>query len=376
MIGIHPRTGKRWRNGRRITSGGRVLNLPPVITSVAEKRYSPRYLSEDERVRLADLRRERRPMREIAVLLGRSPSTISRELARGADAAGRYRPFEAHRRALGRRRLYRPSRLARDAELRDWVIGRLKARWSPEQVSRGLRRQYPDQPARWLCAETIYQAVYRPDLGGLPRELPGRVLRHRRRHRLRRRDAQARRSGPVAGMTLIHDRPAEALGRAEPGHWEGDLIMGAGNASAIVTIVERTTRYTLLGHLPGAKHDSATVRDVVVAVLAVLPPHLRRTLTWDQGTEMARHAEIAAALGTTCVYFCDPHSPWQRPSNENTNGVLRDYFPKGTDLSVHSVDDVALVQAELNLRPRKILRWDSPADRMATLLGTPSVLRR
>jgi len=379
MVGIHPRTGKRWRNGRRIASGGRVLNLPPVITSippVPEKRYSPRYLSEDERVRLADLRREQRTMREIAALMGRSLSTISRELARGADAVGRYGPFEAHRRALGRRRLHRPSRLARDAELRDWVTGRLMARWSPEQVSRGLRCQYPDQSERWLCAETIYQAVYRPDLGGLPRELPGRVLRLRRRHRLARRHARARRAGPLTGMTLIHDRPAEALGREQPGHWEGDLIVGAGNASAIVTMVERTTRFTLLGHLDGTRHDSATVRDVVVAALAVLPPDLRRTLTWDQGTEMARHAEIAAALGTTSIYFCDPHSPWQRPSNENTNGLLRAYFPKSTDLSVHTADDIALVQLELNRRPRKILRWDSPADRMATLLGPPSVLRR
>jgi IS30 family transposase len=177
-------------------------------------------------------------------------------------------------------------------------------------------------------------------------------------------------------MTLIHERPAEALGREQPGHWEGDLIVGAGNASAIVTMVERTTRFTLLGHLEGTGHDSATVRDVVVAALAVLPPDLRRTLTWDQGTEMARHAEIAAALGTTSIYFCDPHSPWQRPSNENTNGLLRAYFPKSTDLSIHSADDIALVQAELNQRPRKVLRWDSPADRMATLLGPPSVLRR
>jgi IS30 family transposase len=378
MVGIHPRTGKSWRNGRTIRSGGRVLNLPPVITvsPVPEKRYSPRYLSEDERVRLADLRREKRTMREIAALLGRSPSTISRELARGADATGRYRPFEAHRRALGRRHLHRPSRLARDAELRDWVTGRLMARWSPEQVSRELRREYPDQPERWLCAETIYQAVYRPDLGGLPRELPGRVLHHRRRQRLPRRHAQARRSGPLAGMTLIHDRPAEALERVEPGHWEGDLIMGAANASAIVTMVERVTRYTLLGHLPGPRHDSVTVRDAVVAALTALPAHLRRTLTWDQGSEMARHAEIAAALGTTSVYFCESHSPWQRPSNENTNGLLRDYFPKGTDLSVHTAGDIALVQTELNRRPRKVLSWDSPADRMAKLLETPSVLRR
>ncbi len=185
--------------------------------------------------------------------MGRSPSTISRELARGADAAGRYRPFEAHRRALGRRRLHRPSRLARDAILRDWVAGRLKARWSPEQVSRGLRRQFPDEPARWLCAETIYQAVYRPDLGGLPRELPGRVLHLRRRRRLARRHAQARRSGPLTGVTPIGERPAAVLDRVEPGHWEGDLITGAGNASAIVTMVERITRCTLLGHLPGAQ---------------------------------------------------------------------------------------------------------------------------
>ena len=378
MVGINPRTGKRWRNGRRITSGGRVLDLPPVITtiSLAVKRYSPRYLSDDERVRLADLRREKRTMRDIAVLMGRSPSTISRELARGADTTGRYRPFEAHRRALGRRRLHRPSRLSLDTELRDWVAGRLQARWSPEQISRRLRTRYPAQPERWLCAETIYQAVYRPDLGGLPRELPGRVLRHRRRHRVPRRQAQARRSGPVTGMTLIHDRPAEALDRTQPGHWEGDLIMGTANRTAIVTLVERTTRCTRLGHLPDGRHDSATVRDAVIATLGDLPPHLRLTLTWDQGKEMARHAEIATALGVTTVYFCDPHSPWQRPTNENTNGILRDYFPKGTDLSVHTAADIARVQAELNDRPRRILGWDTPADHMATLLGPPSVLRR
>ena len=377
IVGIYRRTGIRWRHGRQIKSGGRMLNLPPVITVIPApaKRYSPRYLSEDERIRLADLRRERRTLREIGVLMGRSPSTISRELARGADAAGRYRPFEAHRRALGRRRLHRPSRLARDAELRDWVAGRLTARWSPEQVSRELRRRYAGQPRRWLCAETIYQAVYRPDLGGLPRELPGRVLHRRRRHRVPRRDARARRSGPLPGITLIHERPTAVLDRVEAGHWEGDLIMGAGNASAIVTLVERTTRFTLLGHLPGARHDSTTVRDVVVGALSGLPAHLRRTLTWDQGSEMARHTEIAETLATT-IYFCDPHSPWQRPTNENTNGLLRAYFPKSTDLSVHTDADVALVQAELNQRPRKILGWDSPTDRMATLLGSPSVLRR
>jgi IS30 family transposase len=173
----------------------------------------------------------------------------------------------------------------------------------------------------------------------------------------------------------IAERPTAVLERIEPGPWAGDRITGAGNASAIVTLVERVTRTTFLGHLPGPRHDSATVRDVVVAARSFLPERLRRTLTWDQGSEMARHAEITAALGTE-IYFCDPHSPWQRPSNENTNGLLRDYFPKSTDLSVYTADDIAQVQAELNLRPRKVLGWDCPADRLATRLGSSSVLRR
>jgi IS30 family transposase len=177
-------------------------------------------------------------------------------------------------------------------------------------------------------------------------------------------------------MTPIGERPAEALGREQAGHWEGDLIRGRGHLSAIVTLVERTTRFTLLGRLPGARRDSATVRDAVVAALAALPPRLRRTLTWDQGAEMARHAEVAAALGMAAVYLCDQHSPWQRPTNENTNGLLRDYFPRSTDLSVHTVEDLAAVQAGLNDRPRRVLGWDSPAERLATLLGPPPPLRR
>ena len=199
MVGIDPRTGKRWRNGRRITSGGRVLDLPPVITSIAlaVKRYSPRYLSEDERVRLADLRRERRTMREIAALMGRSPSTISRELARGADTVRSLSAVRGAPACAGRvAACIVPAVSPAMPSCATGSPARLLARWSPEQVARGLRRRYPDQPERWLCAETIYQAVYRPDLGGLPRELPGRVLRHRRRHRVPRRQAQARRSGP------------------------------------------------------------------------------------------------------------------------------------------------------------------------------------
>src|SRR5664280_2936758 len=201
-----------------------------------------------KREKLAGLLRDGTSLSEAARLMGRAPSTISRELRRGSDARGRYHPFEAQRRALGRRRVQRTRRLSADPVLGDWVATKLKARWSPEQIAIRSRRQFPDEPARWLCAETIYQAVYRPDLGGLPRELPGRVLR--RRHLIRRRDAQRRRSGPVTGMTMIHDRDAAVLDRGEVGHWEGDLIMGAGNATAIVTLVERVTRLTLLGYLP------------------------------------------------------------------------------------------------------------------------------
>ena len=179
----------------------------------------------------------------------------------------------------------------------------------------------------------------------------------------------------MTGMTMVHDRDAAVWERGEVGHWEGDLIMGAGNATAIVTLVERVTRLTLLGYLPAGAHDAASVTASVVAALAQIPSHARLTLTWDQGKEMARHREITAKLGKTKIFFCDPHSPWQRPTNENTNGVLRDYFPKGSDLAVHTAEYLTIVQTELNERPRKVLDWDSPHDRMAKLLGTP-VLRR
>lgn len=370
QVGVNRKTAKRWRYGRPVRDRyGRTRHYPPVIAiSSTPRTYSPRYLSEDERFQLADLRRQGHSMRAIAMMTGRSASTVSRELRRGVDAAGRYHPHEAHRRALGRRRVTRRSRLAHDLVLREWVQGQLLRRWSPEQVARGLRTQFPDDRSRWLCTESIYLAVYRPELGGLDRRLPGRVLRHRRRRRLPRRDAQHRRSAPVTGMTMITDRPAGVHDRVEAGHWEGDLIMGSANASAVVTLVERTTRYTLLGHIPDSRHDSRTVRDVVISLLLGLPPQLRRTLTWDQGKEMARHTEIADALPGTTIYFCQAHSPWQRPTNEHTNGLLRDYLPKHTDLSVHSFTDIAQVQDQLNERPRRTLDWDSPQTTFARLL--------
>jgi len=214
--------------------------------------------------------------------------------------------------------------------------------------------------------ETIYQAVYRPELGGLRRHLP-KTLRTGRRRRKPRRRPDARRAGPLTQMTMISERPAEAAGRAEPGHWEGDLITGAANRSAIGTLVERSTRFTILLHLPGGLHTAEAVRDALVQAMAGVPTPLRRSLTWDQGKELALHAEIAQALDMP-VFFCDPHSPWQRPTNENTNGLLRQYFPKGSDLRVHSPQRLAAVAGELNERPRKILGWESPAGRLAAHL--------
>jgi len=247
------------------------------------------------------------------------------------------------------------------------VQQRLGKRWSPEQVSAALRLEFPDEPERHVVHETIYQAIYRPELGGLCRDLPKVLLRTGRRRRKPHRHPDARRPGRLVDMTMIDQRPAEVEDRIEVGHWEGDLITGAANRSAIGTLVERVSRFTILLHLPSGRHTAEDVRDALVAAMGPLPAHLRRSLTWDQGSELALHAEIAQTLGMP-VFFCQPHSPWQRPSNENTNGLLRQYFPKGTNLSVHRPDQLAAAAAELNERPRKILGWDTPAMRLSTAL--------
>ena len=366
IVGINPRTGKRWRHGRTITArDGRKLHYAPVITrgAVVRREISDRYLSEKERVQIADLRAAGAGVRAIAEQTGRSPSTISRELRRNQDPdSGRYRPFTAHKLAMQRRARPRPGKIAADPVLRQFVQDRLEKRWSPQQVSRALPGQFPGERARHVVHETIYQALYRPELGGLPRELPARVLRTgRRRRRLHRRAGERRPNGIIA-MTMIDQRPAEAAARTQPGHWEGDLITGASNRSAIGTVVDRASRYTILLHLPG-RHTAEAVRDALIAAFSHLPPRLRRSLTWDQGKEMALHAEVTAALGMP-VYFCEKASPWQRPSNENTNGLLRQYFPKGSDLRVHSAGELAAVAAELNARPRKTLAWGTPTGRL------------
>jgi transposase, IS30 family len=365
IVGINRRTGKRWRHGRTVTGGGgRRLHYAPVVGVGRKREISARFLSEDERVRIADLRRAGEGVRAIARELGRDPATVSRELRRNVDAnSGAYRPHAAQRLAEGRRPRPKPGRFVTDVELREFVQDRLTWRWSPEQIAQALRAQFADQPHRHVVPETIYQAVYRPDLGGLCRDLP-KVLRSGRLRRKPRRRAAERR-GRLVNMTMIDQRPEEAADREIAGHWEGDLITGASNRSAIGTLVERTSRYVILLYLPG-RHTAEAVRDAVIDAMKDLPAQLRRSLTWDQGSEMASHAEIARALGMP-VYFCEKASPWQRPSNEHTNGLLRQYFPKGTDLHRHDAERLAAVAAELNTRPRKTLSWQTPAARLANV---------
>ena len=362
IVGINRRTGHRWRHGA--AQRARPKNSRPV------KPMSVRFLSLDERIVIADGLRAGRSQRSIAAELGRPPSTVSREITHNRHPeSGDYRPYAAHRRAQTRRARPKTGKIAACPELRERVQGMLDDRCSPEQISRRLRRDHPDRPELHVSHETIYQALYLQGRGELRREL-ARALRTGRTVRKPRRSGEARQSRFTEPMLMISDRPAEADDRAVPGHWEGDLIIGGGSTSAIGTLVERATRFVLLVHLP-SRHDAETVRDSLTATMATLPELLRKSLTWDQGSEMGRHHEFSIATGMP-VYFCDPHSPWQRGSNENTNGLLRQYFPKGTDLSVHTADDLAAVAAQLNRRPRKTLGWDTPAERLTTLLTQTS----
>jgi IS30 family transposase len=273
VVGINPRTGKGWRHGRAIvSSSGRRLHYPPVINPRAAE-ISPRYLSEDERVEIADLHRQGCTLRAIASELNRSPSTIGRELRRNEDPdKGQYRPFVAQRLAAERRARPGRGKLIADAGLREFVTARLTKRWSPEQITHALRIEFPDQPERHRAPETIYQAVYRPELGGLHRELP-KALRTGRRRRKPHPHPDARRPGRLVDMTMIDQRPAEADDRATPGHWEGDLITGEQNRSAIGTLVERSSHFTILLYLPGGRHTAEAVRDALIAAMSVLPAH-------------------------------------------------------------------------------------------------------
>lgn len=396
-VGVSPAVGSRWFRER----GGMATLLRDPATC--------RYLCFAEREEIALLRAEGKGVRAIAREIGRSPSTISRELRRNAATRGgklEYRASVAQWKAELMARRPKTAKLAADDRLREYVQDRLAGKvrrpdgtavagpqvapwkgrnkprradrrwakaWSPEQISARLKVDFPDDPSMRVSHEAIYQALFVQGRGALARELTA-CLRTGRALRVPRARVGQRGKGYITEEVMISQRPAEAADRAVPGHWEGDLIIGTGR-SAIGTLVERSSRFTMLLHLPplpGAgprvKNGPAVtgagaeaVRDAIAAQLGQLPGHLRRSLTWDQGKEMAQHDRLKIDLGLQ-VYFCDPQSPWQRGTNENTNGLLRQYFPKGTDLARHSTDDLAAVADALNGRPRKTLGWRTPAE--------------
>jgi transposase, IS30 family len=331
---------------------------PPAVS------YSARYLDREERYEIARLREAGLTMRQVAVRLGRSPSTVCRELARNAGPHG-YQPERAHRLAWDRQRRPKTSRLAANPALRDKVQAMLTfRRYSPEQASGRLKVLHPGDPSMQVSHETIYQSIYLYPRGGLKRELQAGLRSGRGQRRPR---GRQERRGKIAGAVPIGQRPPEAEGRLVPGHHEGDLVMGStASNSAVATIVERMTGYLTLLPLPDG-HGADAVADAVIGRLAALPTWFARTLTWDNGKEMARHARVTAQTGVQ-VYFADPYSPWQRGSNENTNGLLREYLPKGTDLSAVTPEQLQAIEDELNDRPRKRLGYHTPAEALAKLI--------
>jgi IS30 family transposase len=406
--GVSEAVGSRWFR----EAGG----MPPSTLGRSSKPPSGRHLSFAEREEIALWRAQGHGVREVARRLGRAPSTISRELRRNAATRSgglEYRATTAQWHAERAARRPKPAKLVTHPALKAYVQNRLagtvtapggaavpgpavprKGRrhgprqprrwaraWSPQQISRRLRLDFPGDGAMRISHEAIYQSLYVQGRGALRRELTA-CLRTGRALREPRARSCGRGKSHVGPEVKISERPAEADDRAVPGHWEGDLILGLGS-SAIGTLVERTTRFTMLLHLPRmprhgdgvrakngpalAGHGAEAVRDAITRTITTLPEALRRSLTWDQGAEMTEHVRLRIDTGLQ-VYFCDPHSPWQRGTNENTNGLLRQYFPKGTDLAAHSADDLAAVSAALNARPRKTLDWRTPAEALDAVL--------
>jgi IS30 family transposase len=390
--------------------------MPPAMSRSSAKPLSGRYLSLAEREEIALLNVQGHSLQEIGRRLGRAASTISRELDRNAATHGggmAYRATTAQWHADRSARRPKPIKLALNVALRRYVEDRLAgvvaapsgarvrgpARWknrrpgpredrrwakvwSPEQIARRLLIDFPDDETMRISHEAIYQALFVQGRGALRRELTA-CLRTGRALRVPRARARRRSKGFVSPEIMISERPAEAADRAVPGHWEGDLIVGAGS-SAIGTLVERTTRFTMLLHLPPlaghsesprgkggpalSGHGAEAVREAITRTITTLPEKLRRSLTWDQGAEMAQHSRLKIDAGIQ-IYFCDPRSPWQRGTNENTNGLLRQYFPKGTDLSIYSAEEISAVATALNARPRKTLGWKTPAEALDELLA-------
>ncbi len=374
-LGLNEDTGKAWFK----QAGGVV---PAYVTAPS----SNRYLCFAEREEIHAGAQHGDSIRRIAKSLGRAPSSVLRELGRNMKDQYRaqslpqgplsrerelpldYRPSLAQRRADLKAGRPKPAKLATNPLLRELVEAKLRERLSPKQIAAELRSEFPDDPEMWVSHEAIYQSIYVQGRGGLRRELAlclrtGRGLRKPRRK-------PDERQQRIPGMVNISERPAEVEDRSVPGHWEGDLLLGKNGKSAIGTLVERSTRFVMLLHLPKG-HGALEVQKAMIAATQRLPQTLWKSLTWDQGIEMKGHAEIKVATGLD-IYFCDPAKPWQRGSNENTNGLLRQYFPKGTNLSLHGAEYLEFVSAQMNRRPRQTLGWLRPAQALGRLLSTPS----
>jgi IS30 family transposase len=361
-----PRGGIAARAGVSERTVYRMLATLDGVIRPADAMYDQRYLAREERYELARLHDLGWSVRKIADRLGRAPSTVSRELRRNFHSRlGHYLPEHAHTMAWRRQRRPKPSKLSANPALREQVQQMLTNRYSPEQVTGRLTVLFPDDKAMRISHESIYQSLYVYPRGELTRELKAhlRSTRTSRRPRGQRLNKHSR----ITAAVSIHDRPDEVEGRLIPGHHEGDLVKGSlASNSAVGTIVERHSGYLTLVHLPDG-YGAEKVADAVATHMSALPTWFAKTLTWDRGSEMARHADITARTGIQ-VYFADPYRPQQRPSNENTNGLLREYLPKGTDLSVHTRADLDSIAQQLNDRPRKRLGFLTPAEVLANLI--------
>jgi transposase, IS30 family len=325
-------------------------------------------LSLEERVEIAFRLERKEGVRAIARAIGRAASTVSRELKRNiSPSPRRYRAVPAHALAMRRAPRPKPRKLARGSALRAEVARLLASGHSPGQAAGRLRREHPDEAAMHVSHETIYQALFVQGKGGLRAELAD-ALRCGRARKRRPRIGNHTGRTRITGLVSISERPAEADDRAVPGHWEGDLIIGKGHQSAVATLAERASRFCMIVALPDGR-TADKVADALAARITTLPQALRRSLTWDRGIEMASHAKFTIATGVP-VYFADPHSPWQRGTNENTNGLIRYYLPKSTDLSVHTQDDLDAIADQLNTRARHTLGFRTPAEALNDYLQT------
>lgn len=372
--GVHPdeaavRVGmSRWAARKWLADRGGVIPSP---SRAGQPGRCYTRLTPDERDTIAVMHAAGASNTAIAHELGRDRSTVWRELRRNSNQAGSYRPHLAQARAERRASTTHSTvpKLNVAGPLRRYVVDGLKQHWSPQEIAARITVDHPDDPQMRVCAETIYQSLFVQARGGLKRELTTHLRTRRERRKPYARSRNDQRRGKLVDTISISERPAEAADRAVPGHWEGDLIVGRDNGSAIGTLVERSTRYVLLIHLPG-RRTAQEFYDAIVPTINTLPTELKRSLTWDNGKEMAMHKQITLATDMD-IYFADPRSPWQRGSNENTNGLLRQYFPKGISLRQFDPDHLAAVARQLNGRPRKTLNWRTPAEALNDMLGRP-----